>query len=640
MYLLRIMAGLIVLLGCFPHTTAQTRAIDKQFLDAVQNRDVAKINEALSQGANVNAHETTNGHFALQYAINWPDASLVKLLLDKGANVNEADELGYTALIDASREGGPEYTTIVKQLIERGADVHASNDAAIFGAVKGAEPEVVELLFSKGAPVNARNLKEDGDTVLITAASGGSVETLEMVLAAGADIKATNDKGQTALMKAVTLDHRYTPAQRLPMIELLLQKGANINDRDKNGFTPLLHSVVQFMSEAGGVISHPEVVKLLLDRGADVHTKNNDGNTALLLTAGVWHGPIEIPRLLLEKGVDLNGQNMKGVSALMIAAQKGKLDVVQLLIERGANLNLKDAEDSTAMDYAVSEGQSDVAKLLLAKGGRSKNNYKSETELLVASTNFALLRAATSNNLQDVKKQLDWGADVNTRNQLGDTPLILAIQYGYSNDDVAQFLIDEGADLNIANDNGQTALMWAAERNSSGAAKILVVHKANINLRNKKQQTALHIAAHGLSAKIVETLLSRDPSTAASSAGVEMRGAEVDARDELGRTPLMLAANNEGLVPDEVMRLLLNAGAKVNAQDNDGNTALMLAAKAGSFSGVGFLLSKQADAKLKNNAGMTALKLARKIHENKRIFNADLVEQRIVEMLGKAGAKE
>jgi ankyrin repeat protein len=46
----------------------------------------------LSKGANVNAREPTNGYFALQQAINWPDLALVKLLLDKGANVNLADD--------------------------------------------------------------------------------------------------------------------------------------------------------------------------------------------------------------------------------------------------------------------------------------------------------------------------------------------------------------------------------------------------------------------------------------------------------------------------------------------------------------------------------------------------------------------
>jgi ankyrin repeat protein len=181
--------------------------------------------------------------------------------------------------------------------------------------------------------------------------------------------------------------------------------------------------------------------------------------------------------------------------------------------------------------------------------------------------------------------------------------------------------------------------MWAAKLNSSDAAKILLAHNAAVNLRNKNQQTALHIAAAGLSARIVEALLTSGPSADRDAAGIDARGIEVDARDAMGRTPLMLAVNNEVAVPDEVMQLLLNAGAKVNAQDNEGNTALILATKAGSFSGVEFLLTKQADANLKNRAGVTALQLARRIHENPGIINADLVEQRVVGLSLEPGLK-
>ena len=102
----------------------------------------------------------------------------------------------------------------------------------------------------------------------------------------------------------------------------------------------------------------------------------------------------------------------------------------------------------------------------------------------------------------------------------------------------------------------------------------------------------------------------------------------------------MLAADTEGYVPDDVMQVLLAKGAQIDAQDPQGNTPLIIAAKAGSMSGVRFLLKKGASVNLKNTAGETALKFAKKIHENKRIINAELVEERVVAMLVRAGAKE
>ena len=162
----RIVSICLLLLVCIC-TSAQQRAIDKEFLDAVEAKDLTKINLLLGKGANINAREPINGYFALQYAINWPDAALVKLLLDKGANVNLADDGGTTALIEAVGGNTAEYTAIVKLLVDRGADVHAHHDAAIFTAVKEAAPEVVRLLLVKGAPVNAHNAERDGNTVLM-----------------------------------------------------------------------------------------------------------------------------------------------------------------------------------------------------------------------------------------------------------------------------------------------------------------------------------------------------------------------------------------------------------------------------------------------------------------------------------------
>jgi ankyrin repeat protein len=637
MRMIRIGPVLLMLLICFG---SQQQSIDEEFLKAVENKDIPKINALLKQGANINAREHTNGYFALQYAINWPDVALVKLLLDKGADVNLADTGGTTALIDATRNGGPEYTAIVKLLIERGANVHADNDAAILRAAEYAAPETVRLLLSKGAHVDATDKDSDGDTVLMKAASGASVAKVEMLLSAGAEINVTNEKGQTALMKAVTLDHRYGPKERLPIIELLLKKGANVNARDTSGMTPLLHSVVQYMSEAGGVISHVEVVQFLLDHGADVRATDEKGDTALIKTVGVFRGSPEIVRGLLAKGVQVNAQNKKGTTALMLAAYDGKEDVATLLLEKGADPNLRDNDGLTALDYSINNGQIKMARTLFGRSSSAKHEYKSESELLAAVNNAALLSAVTSSNLADVKTLLAGGANIETRSRANETPLMLAVQYSYGRNEITNYLIEKGADLNAVDPDGNTALMLSINRNNGEAVKQLLAHQAAVGVLNNDRQSALHIAAAGVRAKFVAALLATKPSVGVSSAGTDVRGVEVDGLDAKGRTPLMLAADNEGFVPDEVMELLLSNGAQINAQDPEGNTPLLIATRAGSMSGVAFLISKGARIDMPNKAGETALKIAKRIHENKKVYNAALVEERIVGMLVAAGAKE
>jgi ankyrin repeat protein len=73
--------------------------------------------------------------------------------------------------------------------------------------------------------------------------------------------------------------------------------------------------------------------------------------------------------------------------------------------------------------------------------------------------------------------------------------------------------------------------------------------------------------------------------------------------------------------------------------DSEGNTALILAAKQGNMSGVEYLLKKGAKVDQRNANGETALVLAKRIHENKQIGNAELVQSRVVDMLLKAGAR-
>ena len=630
---------LLLLIASLP-ARSQQRPIDEEFLDAVEKKDIPKINLLLKQGANINAQARINGYFALQYAINWPDISLVTLLLDKGANVNLADEGGNTALTAAAGRRGPENAAIVKLLIARGANIHANNDAAIIDAAREAEPEVVRLLLAKGAPANVRAKDRYNNTVLMEAASGGSVENVKLLLDAGADLKALNEDGQTALMKAVRLDHRYAPAQRLPIIELLLSKGADINQKDKSGQTPLLFSVDQYMSESGGFISHPEVVKLLLDRGADVHAVNGRGDNALMITTNAWRSSNEIVKLLVEKGINLNSQNEKGTTALMIAVEGGKSDVVTLLLDRGVDLKLKDKDGMTALDVAVNNGRLEIAKLLFAKAPPSASDYKSEAELTKATTNYALLRAASSNNLNEIKETVASGADLNTRDRRGFTALMRTIESSYGRNEATKFLIEQGSDVNAIDNNGNTSLMVAIQHSNDELVVLLLENKAAAYPFNKDRKTALHLAAGQLRRKSVAALLAVKPEVSASSAGVDVRGVDVNGLDASGRTPLMLAADNEGFVPDEVMQLLLNKGAQIDLQDPQGNTALIIAIKAGSMSGVEFLLSKGAAVNVKNNEGQSALKLARTIHEKTKVYNAQLVEERVVEMLLRAGAKE
>jgi len=109
-------------------------------------------------------------------------------------------------------------------------------------------------------------------------------------------------------------------------------------------------------------------VTLLLENGADVNTKDNDGWTPLMHAAEKGHK--EVVELLIEKGADVNIQDEDGWTALMFASQNGHKEVVELLIEKGADVNAKDYFGLTALMFAEGMGHKEIVKLLKSYGAK------------------------------------------------------------------------------------------------------------------------------------------------------------------------------------------------------------------------------------------------------------------------------
>jgi hypothetical protein len=156
--------------------------------------------------------------------------------------------------------------------------------------------------------------------------------------------------------------------------EALVARG-DVNERDQNGWTPLMHAVLE--CRAG-------IVKLLLDRGADVTLRANSaratsfmdhGQYALTIAAscfiarrraalapgrGMTQGyvrteltaPQEIVQCLIQRGADVNGPDADGQTPLMMAAMQGWEGVVRELLSAKAAVNARDREGRLAIDHA------------------------------------------------------------------------------------------------------------------------------------------------------------------------------------------------------------------------------------------------------------------------------------------------
>lgn len=113
--------------------------------------------------------------------------------------------------------------------------------------------------------------------------------------------------------------------------------------------------------------SDEEIVNLLLQKGADVNTENNVKNTPLMLAAR--KGNLKILKRLLQSGAAVNSQNIAGETALHNSSIEGHYEIARLLIENNANVNMLTKNLKSPMHFSMLEGDhKNIAALLLESG--------------------------------------------------------------------------------------------------------------------------------------------------------------------------------------------------------------------------------------------------------------------------------
>lgn len=190
--------------------------------------------------------------------------------------------------------------------------------------------------------------------------------------------------------------------------------------------------------------------------------------------------------------------------------------------------------------------------------------------------------ALFKNNIEAIKLFINAGANINSRDDHGNTPLIYAVKK--ENIEIVKYLIASGANVNIENNLKETPIFYALQPSRTEILKLLIKAKANLNHQNEDGFTPLHKATEYDLDYIVELLIKK--------------GANPDIKSKLGLTPLHLAALDEFC---DVAYTLLWYGANTDIQDYEGDTPLHIAHDNCSEITIQHLLDFESDITIKNN---------------------------------------
>ncbi len=368
---------------------------------------------------------------------------------------------------------------------------------------------------------------------LFEAVQHNNIAAVKQALERGEDINSRTDENYTPLMLAVC-----QPAFNPDLLQLLLDADADINASEPEFNENVLSLAIKF--------STCETVKFLIEAGANVAYVRGAGYDALTDAANSRNAveQMALLDLLLAHGAPLNGESEFGESALSVASREGRFDIVQRLLDAGSN------SEPLEWNYLLT-----AVALSTAEDVRRELEAGAEREVYDRWNRTPWLLALQMGDFEKIELLYEAGGGLEDVGHCGMRPLMYAVEGG--NVEVLQWLLERGAEVNAQNEFGETALMQAVQLNQVECVRALLEAGADLHMTD-------YLPTRPFDTRVM--LEEIDPDFAAMSE--EEKDDFAAGIDEMpGKRAIEIAHH------PEVVRLLVQAGASLEEINNEARAA-------------------------------------------------------------------
>ncbi|MFK8268532.1 ankyrin repeat domain-containing protein [Capnocytophaga cynodegmi] len=432
------------------------------------------------------------------------------------------------------------------------------------------------------------------DAVSLAINNGAPYETILFLLSLeGNEVdKLTHDK-RTYLFWAAFQNN-------LPLINYLLQKGADVNVKDSHMYTPLLFAAVR-----GNI--NTELYDILINKGANINEKNENGANALLLAIPHMKD-LKEAQYFIKKGLSLKSIDNNGDDALFYASRNGNQKIINQLIKKGFNPKTLNNKGQNLMFAAVEGSRMKTNDLEFFKYIESLGVSPNQKDKEGLTPLFTL--SSRHKDITVLNYFLDKGNSINQLDKEGNTPLINASSRNSL--EVVSLLENKSSNINTTNNQGHSALTSAVARNTSDVVSYLIKKGADINVKDVKGNTLVYYLLESYTPKDIKKFDEKWNILAE-------KGLNFAQNQEKGNNIYHLAVDKADL---NLLQKVVSVNVDINAKNQDGLTPLHKAAMtAKNLDIIKFLLEKGANKTITTDFEETAYDLAK---ENEALKDKDI----------------